>query len=143
MTEASTQMRAPVARVAPDAIRLERVLDAPMETVWRYLTEAELRSQWFMGGTDAGPGGEFELVVDHDNLSEDDVPYPEDYAGAKGKRFTEKVVLVPLFVVATLVLLWLNTPANSDVWMAFIWCFVLIFAFAPLAVKRYRTVAAK
>ena len=92
MTEASTQMRAPVERVAPDAIRLERVLDAPMETVWRYLTEAELRSQWFMGGTDAGPAGEFELVVDHDNLSEDDVPYPEDYAGAKGKRFTEKVV---------------------------------------------------
>jgi membrane-bound metal-dependent hydrolase YbcI (DUF457 family) len=27
--------------------------------------------------------------------------------------FTEKVVLVPLFVVATLVLLWLNTPAAA------------------------------
>ena len=26
-----------------------------METVWRYLTEAELRRQWFMGGTDALP----------------------------------------------------------------------------------------
>ena len=25
--------------------------------------------------------------------------------------FTERVVLVPLFVVATVVLLWLNTPA--------------------------------
>ena len=39
-----------------------------------------------MGGTDARPGGEFELIVDHDRLSEDEVPYPEDYAGAKGKR---------------------------------------------------------
>jgi ABC transporter DrrB family efflux protein len=39
--------------------------------------------------------------------------------------------------------LWLNTPANSDVWMAFVWCFVLIAVFAPLAVGRYRNVTAK
>jgi ABC-2 type transport system permease protein len=39
--------------------------------------------------------------------------------------------------------LWLNTPANSDIWMAFVWCFVLIAVFAPLAVGRYRSVAAK
>ncbi|MGN6848660.1 MAG: SRPBCC family protein [Sphingomicrobium sp.] len=83
---------APIQRIGPDAIRLERLLDAPPETVWRYLTEAELRQKWFMGGTDAGPDGEFELIVDHDRLSEDDVPYPEDYAGAKGKRFSEKVL---------------------------------------------------
>ena len=38
--------------------------------------------------------------------------------------------------------LWLNTPANTDVWMAFIWCFVLIAVFAPLAVSRYRHVTA-
>lgn len=92
MTEAAAQIRVPVVRTAPDTIRLERVLDAPVETVWRYLTEAELRRQWFMGGTDATPGGEFELVIDHDNLSEDDVPYPEDYAGAKGKTLSEKVL---------------------------------------------------
>jgi hypothetical protein len=29
------------------------------------------------------------------------------------------------------------------VWMAFVWCFVLIAVFAPLAVARYRQVAAK
>src|SRR5215204_7154756 len=39
--------------------------------------------------------------------------------------------------------LWLGTPANSDVWMAFVWCVVLIAVFAPLAVARYRRVAAK
>src|SRR5215216_1990017 len=39
--------------------------------------------------------------------------------------------------------LWLNTPAHTDVWMAFIWCFVLIAVFAPLAVTRYRRVAAR
>jgi ABC-2 type transport system permease protein len=38
--------------------------------------------------------------------------------------------------------LWLDTPPNSDVWMAFVWCFVLIGVFAPLAVTRYRHVTA-
>ena len=39
--------------------------------------------------------------------------------------------------------LWLGTPANSDVWMSFVWCAVLTAIFAPLAVARYRKVAAK
>src|ERR671914_2472546 len=33
--------------------------------------------------------------------------------------------------------LWLNTPANTDVWMAFVWCVVLTAVFAPLAGARY------
>ena len=92
MAEASAQIRLPVEKTAPDTIRLERLLDAPAETVWRYLTQAELRSQWFMGGTDATPGGEFDLLVDHDNLSDDEVPYPEGYAASKGMTWTEKVI---------------------------------------------------
>ncbi len=39
--------------------------------------------------------------------------------------------------------LWLGTPAHTDVWMSFVWCFGLIAVFAPLAVARYRNVAAK
>jgi ABC-2 type transport system permease protein len=39
--------------------------------------------------------------------------------------------------------LWIGTPANTDVWMACIWCVVLIGIFAPLAVARYRRVAAR
>jgi len=39
--------------------------------------------------------------------------------------------------------MWLGTPANTDVWMAFVWCVALILIFAPLAVARYRSVAAK
>jgi ABC transporter DrrB family efflux protein len=38
---------------------------------------------------------------------------------------------------------WLGTPANTDRWMAFVWVFALIAVFAPLAVARYRRVAAK
>jgi ABC-2 type transport system permease protein/oleandomycin transport system permease protein len=39
--------------------------------------------------------------------------------------------------------LWLDTPAHTDIWMAFVWCFVLIAVFAPLAVARYRRVVAR
>jgi ABC transporter DrrB family efflux protein len=39
--------------------------------------------------------------------------------------------------------LWLGTPAHTDVWMAFVWCAVLIAVFAPLAISRYRQVAAR
>jgi ABC transporter DrrB family efflux protein len=39
--------------------------------------------------------------------------------------------------------LWIGTPANTDVWMAFVWCVVLIAIFAPLAIARYRRVAAR
>jgi uncharacterized protein YndB with AHSA1/START domain len=92
MAEAAMRISVPLQKIAPDTIRLERLLDAPADTVWRYITEAELRVQWFMGGTDAKPGGEFELLNDHDNLSDDDVPYPEDYAPYKGRMWHEKVL---------------------------------------------------
>jgi uncharacterized protein YndB with AHSA1/START domain len=93
MAEAEAiHISAPIERSAHDTIRLERTLDAPVETVWRYLTEAELRKQWFMGGTDARPDSEFELLNDHDNLSDDDVAYPADYAPYKGKSWHEKVI---------------------------------------------------
>ncbi len=39
--------------------------------------------------------------------------------------------------------LWLGTPAGNDVWIAFLWCFVLLAIFAPLAARRYRQVSAK
>jgi ABC-type multidrug transport system permease subunit len=39
--------------------------------------------------------------------------------------------------------LWIGTPPHTDVWMAFVWCAVFIAVFAPLAVARYRRVAAK
>ena len=92
MAEAVIQISAPITRIAPDTIRLERLLDAPVETVWRYLTEAELRQTWFMGGTDVTGVGEFDLVVDHDKLSTDDVPYPESHECYKGSVWHEKVL---------------------------------------------------
>ena len=92
MAEAALQTRPPIERTAPDTIRLERLLDAAPEAVWRYLTEAELRAKWFMGGTDAVQGQDMTLLVDHDNLSDEEVPYPESYAAFKGSSWTETVI---------------------------------------------------
>jgi uncharacterized protein YndB with AHSA1/START domain len=74
-------------------LRFERILPAPVETVWKYLTESELRQRWFMAGSiDGRVGGEIEFVFDHDQLSDDDVPMPERFAGNVGRRWSEKVV---------------------------------------------------
>ena len=78
---------------AQGTLRIERMLNAPRETVWRYLIDGELRARWFMGGdTDARQGGSMELTMDHDNLSTEDVPVPEKYAAAKGKAWREAIV---------------------------------------------------
>jgi len=84
-----------VEKIAADTIRMERLLDAPVETVWRWLVEPELRALWFAGGDiDLRKGGALQLVFDHDNLSSDDVPYPAEYACHKGARGAETIVEV-------------------------------------------------
>ena len=79
-------------KTAPGTIRLERVLDAPIDTVWRYLVDADLRALWFAGGKlEPRVGGSLELVFDHDNLSANDVPYPEKYRAHRGAVSQEQV----------------------------------------------------
>lgn len=82
-----------IERVTSDAIRLVRMLDAPVDTVWRYLTDPELRGQWFAAGpVEPHVGGSLDLCFDHDDLSDDDVPYPAHYAQYQGIVSHEKVV---------------------------------------------------
>lgn len=79
--------------ITPQTLRFERLLDAPIETVWRYLTDSELRTRWFMGGgIKQRAGGTMDFVMDHGTLSDDDVPTPAEYAGAVGHRWSERVV---------------------------------------------------
>ena len=73
-------------------LRFERILDAPVETVWRYLADGHLRARWLMGGaTDPRSGGRIEFTFDHDRLSDGDSPMPERYHANIGKRWTETV----------------------------------------------------
>jgi uncharacterized protein YndB with AHSA1/START domain len=52
------------------AVRFERILPAPIERVWDYLTRSDLRAQWFAEGEwDLRPGGKIALVFHNARLS--------------------------------------------------------------------------
>jgi ABC transporter DrrB family efflux protein len=46
-------------------------------------------------------------------------------------------------VVDAMRALWLGAPAGNHIWLAIVWCFVIIAIFAPLAVAKYRRTAAR
>lgn len=56
---------------AADTVRIERMLPGPIERVWAYLTDGELRRQWLAAGDmDLHAGASFELVWRNDTLSD-------------------------------------------------------------------------
>jgi len=82
----------PADSITSDTLRFERLLDAPIEKVWRYLVEPELRARWFMAGpTELRVGGAFGLTMDHDRLSDGDVPTPERYRPYVGHSWNETI----------------------------------------------------
>src|SRR5690606_21136782 len=75
-----------------ESLRFERLLDAPLEKVWRYLVDPELRARWFMAGpSDLKVGGSFGLTMNHDNLSDNAVPTPEHYRPYLGDSWEERI----------------------------------------------------
>jgi uncharacterized protein YndB with AHSA1/START domain len=54
----------------PATVRLERRLPGPIERVWRYLTESDLRAQWLASGPmELRVGGVVDLTWRNDELS--------------------------------------------------------------------------
>lgn len=78
--------------ITTEMLRFERILDAPIERVWQYLVDPELRARWFMGGpTDLRVGGTIGMTMAHDNLSDQVVPMPERYQSYAGHSWTERI----------------------------------------------------
>jgi uncharacterized protein YndB with AHSA1/START domain len=67
--------------LAPDkSFRIQRRLPGPIERVWSYLTESDLRRQWLASGTmQLQPGASFELVWRNDELSNSAAERPEGF----------------------------------------------------------------
>lgn len=75
-------------------VRFERLLPGPIERVWRYLTESDMRAQWLCGGdVETSVDGHVDMRFHNVSLSsEDDVPRPGKYREMPEKvSFTGKV----------------------------------------------------
>ena len=65
---------------SPDTVRLQRLLPGPIERVWRYLTDSDLRRQWLASGDmQAEAGTPFELVWRNDQLTDPPGRKPEGF----------------------------------------------------------------
>ena len=70
--------------IEPTALKLQRLLPGPIERIWAYLTDSELRRQWLAAGEmEMTVGTPFELVWRNDELtdppSERPAGFPEEH----------------------------------------------------------------
>jgi uncharacterized protein YndB with AHSA1/START domain len=62
-------------------LRIQRRLPGPIERVWAYLTDSELRRQWLASGAmSLQPGASFELVWRNDELSASAAERPDGFS---------------------------------------------------------------
>lgn len=80
--------------INPQTLQFVRLLPGPIERVWDYLTDAEMRKQWFCGGSSALlPGKEVSFVFHNSQLGSPSHPTPEKYQ-EYGDGFESKAVVV-------------------------------------------------
>jgi len=83
--------------LAPDkSLRIQRRLPGPIERVWAYLTDSDLRRQWLASGTmPLQAGASFELVWRNDELSMSADERPDGFA-AESRATCQFIEVEPL-----------------------------------------------
>lgn len=64
----------------PATLTMQRLLPGPIERVWAYLTDSDLRRQWMAAGPmEQAAGAEFELTWRNDELTDPPGARPENF----------------------------------------------------------------
>jgi uncharacterized protein YndB with AHSA1/START domain len=79
--------------IAPETVRLERILPGPLERVWSYIVDPDKRKLWFADGPmELHAGGAVSLIWRNSELSRDDVAPPEQLAKHAGESRAQGTV---------------------------------------------------
>jgi uncharacterized protein YndB with AHSA1/START domain len=106
--------------IEPTTLKIQRLLPGPIERVWAYLTDSDLRRQWLASGEmDLQPDAPFELTWHNDELSDPPGQKPEGF----GSEHTMQSVITELEPLRKLAFTWNTTggvsfelqPKGSDV----------------------------
>jgi uncharacterized protein YndB with AHSA1/START domain len=80
--------------ISPGTLKFERLLPGPIERVWKYITDSELRGKWFASGNmELKKGGELHFFFFHDQFTDEPDTVPEKYKNmAQGHHSKGKVL---------------------------------------------------
>ncbi len=71
----------------PTTLRIQRLLPGPIERVWAYLTDSDLRAQWLAGGAmEPAAGTSVELVWRNDSLTDPPGERPDGFGAEHRMR---------------------------------------------------------
>ena len=110
MNDLSTPPDAYGELVEPTTLKIQRLLPGPIERVWAYLTDSELRRQWLASGEmELRPDAPFELTWHNDELSDPPGQKPEGF----GSEHKMQSVITELDPPRRLAFAWNNTGGVS------------------------------
>src|SRR5688500_5619774 len=77
---AQTKLDAYGALIEPTTLKIQRLLPGPIERIWAYLTDSELRRKWLAAGAmEMKVGAPFELAWRNDELNDPPSVRPADF----------------------------------------------------------------
>ena len=101
--------------IGADAVRMARLLPGPIERVWGYLVEPDLRAQWLAAGPmELRLGGVLELRFRHADLSPTRAPTPEAYRAIEGGH-VQQGAITQIDPPRRLAFTWGDGPPPSEV----------------------------